>query len=123
MSTEKKFKKLYIYIIVFFLITNIVAIFFVFKKYRNFNKNENKIASAKMKFAELRENLESAIDSSEFDSTFYNNLYTIKSEMVQVDSLLMLNQLDKIHLDDLQSKIDDFVVKVSKFQEDSIAMP
>jgi hypothetical protein len=43
--------------------------------------------------------------------------------MVQVDSLLMLNQLDKIHLDDLQSKIDDFVVKVSKFQEDSMAMP
>lgn len=122
MSEEKKFKKYYVYIIAFFLLTNLIAIFFVFKKYRNFNKQENKIASAKMKFSELREKLESVVDSTQVDSAFYDNLYTLKSEMVQIDSLLMLNQLSQINLDDLQVKIDDFVVKASKHPEDTMSM-
>jgi|688.fasta_scaffold141054_4 predicted membrane protein len=122
MSEEKKFKKYYVYLIAFFLLTNIIAVFFVFKKYRNFNKQENKIASAKIKFSELKEKLESVVDSTQVDSAFYNNLYTLKSEIVQIDSLLMLNQLSQIHLDDLQVKIDDFVVKANRTVEDSVAM-
>jgi hypothetical protein len=122
MSEEKKFKKLYIYVIVFFLITNIVAIFFVFKKYRNFNKQENKIASAKMKFAELRETFETSVDSSQMDSLYLNNLFDIKEEIIYVDSLLLTNQLEKVNFETLQSKIDDFVAKTHKIAEDSIAM-
>jgi hypothetical protein len=34
----------------------------------------------------------------------------------------MLNQLSQIHLDDLQVKIDDFVVKANRTVEDSVAM-
>ncbi len=122
MNEEKKFKKFYIYIIVFFLITNIVAIFFVFKKYRNFNKQENKIASAKLKFAELRDAFEAAVDSSQMDSFYLNNLYEIKEEIGYVDSLLLKNQLDKIDFNTLQTKIDDFVVKTNKAADDSTAM-
>jgi predicted membrane protein len=122
MSEEKKFKKYYVYLIAFFLLTNIIAVFFVFKKYRNFNKQENKIASAKIKFSELKEKLESVVDSTQVDSAFYNNLYTLKSEIVQIDSLLMLNQLSQINLEDLQVKIDDFVVKANRTVEDSVAM-
>jgi hypothetical protein len=70
----------------------------------------------------LKEKLESVVDSTQVDSAFYNNLYTLKSEIVQIDSLLMLNQLSQIHLDDLQVKIDDFVVKANRTVEDSVAM-
>lgn len=122
MNEEKKFKKFYIYIIVFFLITNIVAIFFVFKKYRNFNKQENKIARAKMRFAELRETFETSVDSSQMDSIYLENLFEIKEEIIYTDSLLLTNQLDKVNFQTLQSKIDDFVAKAQKTVEDSIAM-
>lgn len=122
MSEEKKFKKIYVYLIVFFLITNIIAVFFVFKKYRNFNKQENKIAKAKMKLAEMKEEFESVVDSSQMDSLYIENLYQIKSEMVFVDSLLLKNQLDRIDFESLQLKINDFVTRTYKHQEDTLSL-
>lgn len=124
MVKEKlKFKRVYFYALIAFIVLNICAIFFVFGNYRTKNKENSLISSTKIKYSKLKEKIEDINENlvTQNDSLSLLVIDDLQSKEIELDSLLNKNEFTSASLIFISSKIDDLNSKSDKIYSELIA--
>lgn len=114
-----KFKSLYILCFVVFVIINIGAIFFVFKKYRKETNESQLISSTKFKYSKVKETM-SVIESKMPEIKDSITLLTFKSlelDKKYLDSILEFDQINEFALTKINDKIFDLNSKSHQLEQ------
>ncbi len=109
MKISKKYKSLYLYCILIFVVINIIAIFVVFKKYDSENSKLMMVSSTKNRYSKLREKIESLHDSASLisDSMKLSVLKKLETERIGLDSILLSDNFSEKNLELINQKIYD----------------
>lgn len=115
MSMIDKYKKLYIGSLGIFLMINILAIFFVFKKYNSENKKIQATSKTKMRFSKLKEKIEVLKDSlySSHSTQNLNEYNQIAAEEQELDSILLQDNFSDKSIEIVNQKIYDLASKTN----------
>lgn len=114
-----KFKSLYILCFIVFVIINIGAIFFVFKKYRKETNESQLISSTKFKYSKVKETM-SVIESKMPEIKDSIALLTFKSlelDKKYLDSILEFDQINEFALTKINDKIFDLNSKSHQLEQ------
>jgi hypothetical protein len=114
-----KFKSLYIFCFVLFVIINIGAIFFVFKKYRKESNESQLISSTKFKYSKVKEtiaNIESKLNTVN-DTIALQNFESLVLDRKYLDSILAFDQINEDALAKINDKVFDLNSKSHQLEQ------
>lgn len=119
-----KYKKIYLTAFMLFILVNIAAVFFVFKKYRKDSNNSMMVSNAKFELSKLKEKigqLEAKLPAQ--DSLLMKEVEAIRMNQALVDSLLNFNTLNNQSLSEIAAKIVHLTTKSGEVEKsiDAIA--
>ena len=101
-----------------FIVVNIAAVFFVFKKYRKDSNNSMMVSSAKFELSKLKEKLgKLEAKLPEQDSLLLREVESIRMDQALVDSLLNFNTLHNQSLSEIASKINQLNTKSGEVEK------
>ena len=101
-----KYKKIYLTAFMLFILVNIGAVFFVFKKYRKDSNNSMMVSNAKFELSKLKEKIgQLEAKLPEQDSLLLKEVESIRMNQALVDSLLNFNTLNNQSLSEIAAKI------------------
>jgi DNA-directed RNA polymerase alpha subunit len=113
-----KYKKIYLVAFLLFIVINIAAVFFVFKKYRKDSNNSAMLSSAKFELSKLKEKIgELEANVPIEDSLLLKEVESIKLSQVMVDSLLKFNTLNNQSLSEIADKIAQLTSESGKVEK------
>jgi hypothetical protein len=119
-----KYKKIYLTAFMLFILVNIGAVFFVFKKYRKDSSNSMMVSSAKFELSKLKEKIgQLEAKLPEKDSLLLMEVESIRMNQALVDSLLNFNTLDNQSLSEIADRIAKLTTKSGEVEKsiDAIA--
>ncbi len=113
-----KYKNIYLMAFMLFIVVNIAAVFFVFKKYRKDSNNSMMVSSAKFELSKLKEKLgKLEAKLPEQDSLLLREVESIRMGQALVDSLLNFNTLHNQSLSEIASKINQLNTKSGEVEK------
>ena len=113
-----KYKNIYLMAFMLFIVVNIAAVFFVFKKYRKDSNNSMMVSSAKFELSKLKEKLgKLEAKLPEQDSLLLREVESIRMDQALVDSLLNFNTLHNQSLSEIASKINQLNTKSGEVEK------
>ena len=113
-----KYKNIYLMAFMLFIVVNIAAVFFVFKKYRKDSNNSMMVSSAKFELSKLKEKLgKLEAKLPEQDSLLLREVESIRMDQALVDSLLNFNTLHNQTLSEIASKINQLNTKSGEVEK------
>lgn len=118
MVLSGKYRRLYIGAILCFILINIAAIFFIFKRYNAENKTTQIISSTKFRFAKLKEKIESIRDSIYVsqDTLSLAAFDVIKRDEETLDSILVSDNFDSKSIEFLNQRIYELASKSNELE-------
>ena len=113
-----KYKNIYLMAFMLFIVVNIAAVFFVFKKYRKDSNNSMMVSSAKFELSKLKEKI-SQLEAKlpEQDSFLLKEVESMRMDQALVDSLLNFNTLHNQSLSEIASKINQLNTKSGEVEK------
>ena len=113
-----KYKNIYLMAFMLFIVVNIAAVFFVFKKYRKDSNNSMMVSSAKFELSKLKEKLgKLEAKLPEQDSLLLREVESMRMDQALVDSLLNFNTLHNQSLSEIASKINQLNTKSGEVEK------
>ena len=113
-----KYKNIYLMAFMLFIVVNIAAVFFVFKKYRKDSNNSMMVSSAKFELSKLKEKLgKLEAKLPEQDSFLLKEVESMRMDQALVDSLLNFNTLHNQSLSEIASKINQLNTKSGEVEK------
>lgn len=113
-----KYRKIYLSAFMLFILLNIAAVFFVFKKYRKDSNKSMMLSSAKFELSKLKEKIgQLEAKLPEQDSLLIKEVESMRMDQALVDSLLNFNTLNNQSLTEIASKITQLNTKSGKIEK------
>jgi hypothetical protein len=125
---KEKFKSLYVFAFIVFVIINIGAVFFVFKKYRKDNRGNLLVTTTKFKYSKVKEtiaSIESKLAVAPTDTVSIQNFESLILDKKYLDSILAFDHINDDALAKINDKIFDLNSKSLQLEQhiDSQAEP
>jgi len=120
MVVKGKYKSLYITAFAVFLVINVVAIFFVFKKYKMDCKESQLMTSTKFRYSKVKEkiaNIKTKIPQIK-DSLQLVEFKNIELEKEYLDSVLAVDFISRESLSQISNKIYDISSKSNHLEQE-----